>query len=97
MALPSSECTGTLVESLVDTVRTTEKQQQPKSGKLTTLKPAERDFIRLVVIGEGTTMPCSNVDCPHEALMLIESRDQDVLAFCKDCGWVEFAHWQAGV
>lgn len=90
---------GSLIADLERTVETAEEG----SGKLRILpgqqppvKPNERQWIRLVDICDHS-MRCNSTDCPREARLLLESRDQEVLPYCTRCALVEFALWMAGV
>ncbi len=88
---------GNLIESLVSTVEGAGAAILAKSGTVIPLKPNARDYIRLTVLPPETEIHCSNVDCERTARVLADSRDQDVLPFCKDCAYVEFSHWMVGV
>ena len=89
---------GNLVESLVEIAERVGADRPGKQNRVHVLKPElVRDYLRLTVIPPETELHCSNVDCERTARVLIDARDQDVLAFCKDCAYVEFSHWMVGV
>lgn len=97
--LPHSPFGGSLIADLERTVESAEEG----NGKLRILpqpepppKLNERAWIRLVDLGEAP-MRCNSTDCPREARLLLESRDQEVLPYCTRCALVEFALWMAGV
>jgi hypothetical protein len=91
---------GYLIQSLEDVVSATQGAGTAipaRTAKIHALKPNERDYLRFTVLPPETDIHCSNVDCERVARLLADSRDQDVLPFCKDCAYVEFSHWMVGV
>jgi len=79
-----TEYSGHLIDSLVETVDGAAAAIRAKSGTVIPLKPNARDYIRLTVLPPETEIHCSNVDCERTARVLADSRDQDVLPFCKE-------------
>jgi hypothetical protein len=69
-----------------------------RSGPALVHKPESgRNYFRLTQLPIEAEIHCSTVDCDNQARLLLDSRDCEVLPYCRACAHVEFAMWMVGV
>ncbi len=73
------------------------EQHKPHRGPTLLHKPDARNYFRLTELPSGAEISCATADCTSQAVLLLDSRDCEVLPYCKDCANVEHAMWLAGV
>jgi hypothetical protein len=100
------EFQGDTIDKLVATVEQIDggsssptQQAEPsyRRGPALLHKPDARNYFRLTELPAQADMQCSTSDCLNKATLLVDSRDCEVLPFCKECANVEGAMWLAGV
>ncbi|SRR6266496_3657977 len=97
---PPERYQGNLIASLeatVENVAGLQTADRTRSGPTLVHKQDGRNYLRLTEVPPEAEIHCSTVDCDNRARLLIDARDAEVLAFCKDCAWVEFALWAASI
>ncbi|MCU1338801.1 MAG: hypothetical protein JWO19_4382 [Bryobacterales bacterium] len=87
---------GNLVDSVTETVEAAEVRNGLKRPTIIH-KPDGRNYFRLTELPAQAEIHCSTVDCDNQAKLLLDSRDAEVLPYCRACAHVEFAMWMVGV
>jgi hypothetical protein len=95
---PPSTYRGDLIASLESAVeRAEETTPHTRRGPALIHKQDGRNYFRLTQLPPEAELHCATVDCAHKAKLLLDSRDAEVLAYCRGCAHVEFAMWMVGV
>jgi len=98
VAPTEGQYSGTLVESIEETVAKAEGGAAPARPKPTLLhKQDGRNYFRLTELPAHVELHCATAGCANNAHVLADSRHGEVLPYCKDCAHVEFAMWMVGV
>jgi len=102
------EFSGDTISSLVATVEHAEgatpspapdsqNDAKLRRGPALIHQPDGRNYFRETELPQGAEIACATNDCENNASLLCDSRDCEVLPYCKDCANVEHAMWLAGV